>query len=72
MFFPHWEANVTGQFMPIFITHFVDRIPESVNFSHLGAWHGMANDGRNGLGQERHVWRLRDGECKKHCHDFHR
>lgn len=46
MFFPHWEANVTGQFMPIFITHFVDRIPESVSFSHLGAWHGMAWHGQ--------------------------
>lgn len=43
--FPHERYNVTGWLEGqrfIFITYFVDRIPESVNFSHLGvAWHGQ-------------------------------
>lgn len=43
--FPHERYNVTGWLEGqkiYFITYFVDRIPESVNFSHLGvAWHGQ-------------------------------
>lgn len=65
MFFPPQEANVTGKSMPISITYF--RRSDSRIGEFLPPGLGMAwpmTDGRNGLGQQRHVWRLREGECK--------